>query len=269
MDVRALQRLLLAQGFDPGPIDGQIGKKTEAALKAWQAARRLLPDAVIGPRTRDALAAAGLTFSTLRVTTRCVDLIKAWEGIEDGNPRTVNLEPAPDPVGIWTLGWGHALQNQDGSWCRTKAQADAAMLRLFNALSITRDQAKVLLAADIEVRLPSLLALLDGVATTQDQLDALMSFVFNVGAGQKGFAGSTLRARHANGVRVSAQIDYGAAKAFSQNANPAGPTEHAFGAYSRSGGKWFLGLFRRRMCEAMIYRGDPVDVALAHAGALS
>lgn len=28
-------------------------------------------------------------------------------------------------------------------------------------------------------------------------------------------------------------------------------------------------LFRRRMCEAMIYRGDDLDVALAHAGALS
>src|SRR5690606_14016670 len=123
-------------------------------------------------------------------------------------------------------------------------------------------------AADIEERLPAMAALLDGVETTQDQLDALMSFAFNVGVGTKGFGGSTLRKRHANGVRVSARIDYAAAKALSQRGDPAGPTEHAFGAWSKAGGKWFLGLFRRRMCEAMVYRGDALDTALAHAGAL-
>ncbi len=268
MDVRALQRFLLAAGFDPGLIDGQMGRQTEAALRAWQASKGLMADGVIGPKTREALTASGLVFAALRVTTRCVDLIKAWEGIEDGDPRTVLLEPYADPVGIWTVGWGHALNNPAGSFACTPAQAEAAMLRLFGAKAITRDQAKVLLAADIEVRMPALVALLDGVPTTQDQLDALMSFVFNVGVAAKGFGGSTLRKRHAAGVPVSARIDYGRAKAQSQAADPSGPTEHAFGAWSKAGGKWFLGLFRRRMCEAMAYRGDDVSVALAHAGAL-
>lgn len=269
MDVRALQRFLLTAGFDPDGIDGRFGQKTEAALRAWQASHGLKPDGVIGPFTRDALAAAGVVFATLRVSTRCVDLIKAWEGIEDGDPHTALLEPYPDPVGIWTVGWGHALTNPDGSWCRTGAQADAAMRRLFGGAAISRDRAKVLLAADIEERLPALAALLDGVATTQEQLDALMSFAFNVGVGAKGFGGSTLRKRHANGVRVSARIDYGRAKTLSQAGDPSGPAEHAFAAWSKSGGKWWLGLFRRRMCEAMVYRGDALDTALAHAGALS
>lgn len=267
MDVRALQRFLLAAGFNPGDIDGQFGAKTESALKAWQASRGLLADGVVGPATRNALIATGLAFAVLTVTSRCVDLIKAWEGIEDGNPATAMLDPYPDPVGIWTVGWGHALTNPDGSWCRTRAQAEAAMLRLFNAKAITRDQAKVLLSTDINVFLGRLSPMLAGVATTQDQLDALVSFAFNVGA--KAFEGSTLRQRHAAGVPVSPSINYGQAKTWSQSGYTAGGTEHAFGAWSKAGGRWLLGLWRRRMCEAMAYRGDDLNVALARAGALA
>lgn len=268
MDVHALQSFLLSAGYDPGEIDGVFGRKTEAALKAWQAAKGLLVDGVIGPKTRDALTAAGLTFSVLRVTTRCIDLIKAWEGIEDGDPRTAALEPYPDPVGIWTVGWGHALVNKDGSFARNRDQATTAMFRLFGGPAISRDRAKVLLSADVEAFLKQLEPLLAGVATTQDQLDALTSFAFNVGAGVKGFAGSTLRRSHAAGVRVSTRIDFDLARQRSRASNASGPLEYAFGAWSRSGGEWFRGLWRRRMCEAMAYRGDALDTALAHAGAL-
>ena len=36
---RRIQLALAAQGFDPGPADGIFGQKTQAALRAWQAAK--------------------------------------------------------------------------------------------------------------------------------------------------------------------------------------------------------------------------------------
>jgi membrane-bound lytic murein transglycosylase B len=39
-----LQDLLGKAGFDPGGVDGRMGPKTVAAVKAFQAARGLVPD---------------------------------------------------------------------------------------------------------------------------------------------------------------------------------------------------------------------------------
>ena len=56
--VRALQHLLGLLGFDPGPIDGSFGSRTDRAVAAFQRARALHPDGVIGTESRSALAAA-------------------------------------------------------------------------------------------------------------------------------------------------------------------------------------------------------------------
>jgi putative chitinase len=56
-EVKALQAALLAQGFNPGRLDGQFGGGTQAALIAFQTSEGLLADGVAGPRS---LAALGL-----------------------------------------------------------------------------------------------------------------------------------------------------------------------------------------------------------------
>jgi peptidoglycan L-alanyl-D-glutamate endopeptidase CwlK len=53
--VRKLQRKLKKLGFNPGRLDGVLGKKTRAALIKFQKSRRLVADGIAGPRTLAAL----------------------------------------------------------------------------------------------------------------------------------------------------------------------------------------------------------------------
>jgi len=56
--VKALQQLLGLLGFDPGPVDGAFGSRTDRAVAAFQRAASLHPDGIVGTQSRDALAAA-------------------------------------------------------------------------------------------------------------------------------------------------------------------------------------------------------------------
>jgi mannan endo-1,4-beta-mannosidase len=53
--VKELQRALQRAGFDPGPIDGEFGPVTAAAVRSFQAARGLVVDGIVGPQTWGAL----------------------------------------------------------------------------------------------------------------------------------------------------------------------------------------------------------------------
>ncbi|MGI2905492.1 peptidoglycan-binding protein [Tolypothrix sp. VBCCA 56010] len=54
-DVKALQRILNAQGFNAGEVDGDFGDRTEAAVRAFQIKASLTIDGEVGPQTWKAL----------------------------------------------------------------------------------------------------------------------------------------------------------------------------------------------------------------------
>ena len=58
--VKTLQQALANAGFSPGAADGQFGPKTAAAVKAFQSAKGLVADGVVGPKTWNKL---GITVS--------------------------------------------------------------------------------------------------------------------------------------------------------------------------------------------------------------
>ncbi len=57
--VQQLQRALKAAGYEPGPIDGRLGRRTKDAVRSFQRAEGLKVDGVVGQKTWTALKAAG------------------------------------------------------------------------------------------------------------------------------------------------------------------------------------------------------------------
>ena len=51
-DVLAVQARLTELGFDPGKADGVYGPKSSAGVTAFQAARKIEADGIVGPVTR-------------------------------------------------------------------------------------------------------------------------------------------------------------------------------------------------------------------------
>ena len=53
--IKKVQLALEQAGFDPGPIDGELGPRTDQALRAFQKAHGLEPDGIVGVKTWTAL----------------------------------------------------------------------------------------------------------------------------------------------------------------------------------------------------------------------
>lgn len=115
-----------------------------------------------------------------------LELVKSFEGCPDGDPTTVNLDPYLDPVGIWTIGWGHAIA-VDGRWLRGEEFETKA--RSLYPGGITVAQAEALLRADMIDACRDVQRLVT-VPLSDGQFGALVSFAFNLGSGA--LADSTL-----------------------------------------------------------------------------
>jgi len=115
-----------------------------------------------------------------------IELIKSFEGIPDGDPSTVNLDPYLDPLQIWTIGWGHAVVSNG---VMVRGADNKALAKSMFPGGITLEQAETLLRGDLVSRTADVLRLVQ-VPLSDNQFGAIMSFVFNCGGAN--FAGSTL-----------------------------------------------------------------------------
>jgi lysozyme len=146
----------------------------------------------------------------LQPSRACIDLIKRFEGCR--------LSAYPDPGtggDPWTIGYGHTGPEVHRGLVWTQGQADAGL-----ALDVARFSDKVE-------------GLVGTAATTQGEFDALVSFAFNVGAGN--LASSTLLRKHKAGDKAGAAVE--------------------FGKWTHAAGKVLPGLVTRRKAEAALYLG--------------
>lgn len=208
----------------------------------------------------------------MRASAECRELIKAWEGIEDGDPSTAHLEPYICPANIYTVGYGHALKTSAGrnidvdtfGAARARQLADNAMIEKFGRAGITLEEADALLAEDLRIYERAVeRAVASSSATTQKQFDALVSFCFNVG-GPNLRASSVLRLHNA-GQRCVGDINIPDLYRASAEKHAITDIQIAFVRWAYANGNWMLGLFRRRLSEVMLYAGHSAEVALEHA----
>jgi len=100
-----------------------------------------------------------------KVSTSAVNMVARFEG---GQSRDGKFRPYADPVGVWTIGYGHTtgvvklLKSRTPAWGETKARR--VLKRQLN------DE-----YAPYVARL--------GLPLNQDMFDALVSFVYNLGPG--------------------------------------------------------------------------------------
>ena len=147
---------------------------------------------------------------------KCVDLVKAFEGFY---PKAYRC-----PAGVWTIGYGTTIY-PDGRGVKPRD-------------TCTREQAETWLVFDLRDAVVDVLDLVK-VPLNQNQFDALVSFVYNVGsdidedATPEGLGDSTLLRKLNTG-------DYGGAA-------------DEFLKWVNGGGKKLPGLVRRRKAERELF----------------
>lgn len=139
----------------------------------------------------------------MKTSDKGLDLIKSFEGLR--------LTSYLCPADVWTIGYGHTRGVKPN---QTISEAQAESLLKGDLLSFE----KSVLSHKLELN--------------QNQFDALVSFVYNLGAGN--FSRSTLLRKI--------------------KANPNDPSiEDEFLKWNKAGGKVLEGLTRRRKAEADLY----------------
>lgn len=161
-----------------------------------------------------------------------IDLIKAFEGLRDGDPTSIRLDPYLCPSGYWTIGWGHVVLDPSGKQLRGPENKQRA--REVYPHGISLDEASVLMADDVR-RFAAGVFRAVKVELNDNQFCALVSLAFNIGFGA--FSRSTLLTFVNRGLfdKVPAQ----------------------FLRWNKIAGAESIGLARRRKAEVMLWKKTP------------
>lgn len=109
-----------------------------------------------------------------------LDTIKHFEGIHDGDLKTIGLQPKMDPIGIWTEGYGRAMRDKKGNFIRGAENKKLA----YDSITIHNEvEAIKALAQDCAVREYTVAQRIK-VPLTQNQFDALVSLIYNTGGSE-------------------------------------------------------------------------------------
>jgi lysozyme len=134
------------------------------------------------------------------------------------------LHPYMDVAGVWTIGYGHAILYH-GNQLKGK---ENKLLAFSLYPGFTPEDSENLLKLDLNDREVKLSRL--NISINQDQFDALMDFIYNIGWG--GFLNSTLLKRIKTGI---------------------GDITEAFLMWNKAGGKVVEDLVFRRKSDALLY----------------
>lgn len=118
----------------------------------------------------------------MKISEAGIDLIKGFEGFR--------AKPYPDIAGFMTVGFGHLIQH--GEMCD----------------SITEEKATELLGEDL-LQAEGIVNTHVTVDLNQNQFDALVSFVFNVGAGREGVKDGFVTLRSGNQSTMLKRLNMG------------------------------------------------------------
>ena len=148
----------------------------------------------------------GLGWLQMRTSEAGVNLIKSFEGC-----RTVAYQ---DAVGVWTIGYGHTIDVKEG-------------------MTITQHQCDVMLEVDIETY-ENYVNEQVNVSLTQNQFDALVSWVYNLGP---------TNLRNSTKLKVL-------------NAGKYDEVPYQMKRWNRAGGQVLKGLVIRREAEAELFNNE-------------
>ena len=162
-----------------------------------------------------------------KTSTKGNNIIKSFETVHDGDLSIIGLQPKMCPAGYWTSGYGSLVLDNLCKPINGIENKDKAYR--FNKIHTVEDAEKQL-QIDLVKRENKINRL--GLNIDQNQFDALVSFVYNLGFGN--FSESTLLKLIQNNPK-DFMIAYELPK------------------WRRAGGKILPGLVRRRRAEASLY----------------
>jgi lysozyme len=163
----------------------------------------------------------------MKASQNCINLVKKFESLHDGDLNVIGLQPKMCPAGIWTEGYGHAmtfkgafiqgLYNERFAFSLRKVKTEADALQLLKADII-----------EFENHVNDIVT----SSINQYQFDALVSLCFNIGP---------------HNMSTSTIIK-------KVNANPNDPTiRQEFNKWVYAAGRRLAGLENRRNAEANLY----------------